>query len=85
MNRLKKERLLGSLKKVNLPTCPNCLKGKTVRKPFGKIIRTQIPLQLVYSDNYGLMNVRARHDALYLITFINDFPRFSCLFNISQI
>ena len=44
MNRLAKEGHLGALKKVNLPTCPNCLEKKMVRKPFGKVIRDQIPL-----------------------------------------
>ena len=44
MNRLAKECLLGPLKKVNLPTCPNCLKGKMARKPFEKAIKAQISL-----------------------------------------
>ena len=51
MNRLAKEGLLRSLKKVNLPTCPNCLEGKMARKPFGKVIRAQIPLQLVHLES----------------------------------
>ena len=44
MNRLEKENILGPLKKVNLPTCLNCLEGKMARKPFGKAIRAQILL-----------------------------------------
>ena len=83
MNRLAKEGLLGPLKKVNLPTCPNCLEEKMKRKPFGKAIRAQIPLQLVHSDVCGPMNVRAKHGASYFITFINDFTRFDYVYLIS--
>ena len=84
MNRLAKEGLLGPFKKVNLPTCPNCLEGKMIRKSFGKAIRAQIPLQLVHSDVCGLMNVRAKYGASYFITFINDFTRFSYVYLISH-
>ena len=84
MNRLAKEGLLGSLKKFNLPTCPNYLEGKMARKPFGKAIRAQIPLQLVHSDVCGPMNVRAKHGASYFITFIDDFTRFGYIYLISH-
>ena len=36
MDILAKERLLGPIEKVNLPTCENCLARKMARKPFGK-------------------------------------------------
>ena len=38
MNRLAKKGLLGNLNKVELSTCKHCLAGKTVRKPFEKMI-----------------------------------------------
>ena len=36
MRRLAKEGLLGSLTKIKMSICENCLAGKTTRKPFGK-------------------------------------------------
>jgi len=36
MNRLAKAGLLGSLTKIQMPICENCLAGKASRKPFGK-------------------------------------------------
>ena len=84
MNRLAEEVLLGPLKKVNLPTCPNCLKGKMERKPFEKAIRAQTPLQLVHSNVCGPMNMKAKHGALYFITFISDFTKFDYVYLISH-
>ena len=76
MNRLAKEGLLGNLKKVELSACEHCLVGKTTRKPFGKGTRDEFPLQLIHLDICGLMKVRARHEAVYFITFINNFTRY---------
>jgi len=56
-----------------LPVCEYCLAGKATRLPFGKAKRASSPLQLIHSDIYGPINVRARHRAKYFITFINDF------------
>ena len=54
------------------------------RKPFGKTIRAQIPLQLVHSDICGPMNVRAKHGTSYFITIIDDFTRFGYVYLISH-
>ena len=59
-----------------MPTCEYCLAGKTTRKPFRKGTRVELPLQLIYSDICGPMSVKARHGALYFITFIDDFTRY---------
>jgi GAG-pre-integrase domain len=58
MIRLAREGLLGSLAKVTLPTCEDCLADKTTRNPFGKVARATTPLQLVHSDICGPMSVR---------------------------
>ena len=84
MNRLARENLLGQFTKIDMPTCEYCLAGKIIRKPFGKGTRVEIPLQLIHSDIYGLMNVRARHDALYFITFIDDFTHYGHVYLISH-
>ncbi|KAL0456748.1 UNVERIFIED_CONTAM: hypothetical protein Slati_1014000 [Sesamum latifolium] len=73
MTRLAREGLLGSLAKVNLPTCEPCMAGKACRKPFEKAKRATHPLELVHSDICGPMNVRARHGAFYFLTFIDDY------------
>ena len=73
MNRLAKEGLLGSFNKVELSTCEHCLVGKTTRKPSEKGTKTITPLKLIHSDICGPMNVKARHKAVYFLTFIDDF------------
>jgi len=42
-------------------------------KPFGKDLRASNPLELIHSDTYGPMNVKARHGAIYFITLIDDY------------
>jgi hypothetical protein len=65
--------LLGSLTKEILPVCEYVLTGKTTRLPFGKAKRTSSPLQLIHSNIYGPMNLRARYGGNYFIIFIDDF------------
>ena len=84
LNRLARAGLLGSLAKVELPTCEHCLAGKATRLPFGKAKRAISPLQLIHSDICGPLNVRARHGADYFITFIDDFTRFGHVYLISH-
>ena len=72
MNRLARM-VLGSIMKVELSTCEYCLQGKSIRKPFGKAVKAELPLQLIHSDICGPMNVRAKHGASYFITFIDDY------------
>ena len=76
MNILARENLLGQFTKIDMPTWEYFLTGKTTRKPFGKGTRAEISLQLIHSKIYGPMSVRARHGALYFITFIDDFTRY---------
>ena len=84
MNRIVRENLLGQFTKIDMPTCEYCLDGKTTRKPFGKGTRAEIPLQLIHSDIYGPMSIRARHGALYFITFIDDFTRHGHVYMLSH-
>ena len=73
MNRLAKEGLLGNLNKAELLTCEHYLARKTTRKTFGKGTIAKFPLQLIHSDIYGQLNVKAKHGAIYFITFMDDF------------
>jgi hypothetical protein len=84
ITRLAREGLLGPLTKVNLPICEHCLAGKSTRKLFGKGIRATVPLELIHSDVCGPMNVRARHEASYFITFIDDFTRYGHVYLVSH-
>ena len=83
MNRLIREYILGQFIKIDMSTCEYCLAGKTTRKPFEKGTRVEIPLQLIHSDICGPMSVKARHGALYFITFIDDFSRYGHVYLIS--
>ena len=82
--KLAKEDLLGNLNKVELSTCEHCLDGKTTRKPFGKVTIAKFPLQLIHSDIYGPLNVKSRHEAVYFITFIDDFTLYGYVYLISH-
>ena len=84
MTRLAREGLLGPLAKVNLLTLEHCLARKSIRKPFGKGIRATVSLELIHSDVYGPMNVRARHEAFYFIMFIDDFIRYGHVYLVSH-
>ncbi|KAL0405649.1 UNVERIFIED_CONTAM: Retrovirus-related Pol polyprotein from transposon TNT 1-94 [Sesamum latifolium] len=84
MARLAREGLLGSLAKVNLPTCEPCMAEKACRKPFGKAKRATHPLELVHSDMWGTMNVGARHGAFYFLTFIDDYSRYGSVYLLSH-
>ena len=84
MNRLARENLVGQFTKIDMPTCEYCLASKTTRKLFEKEMRAEIPLQLIHSDIYGPMSVRARYDTLYFITFIDEFSHYAHVYLISH-
>ena len=75
MDQLTKEGLLENVNKVELSIYEHCLARKTIRKPFGKGTRAEFPLQLIHSGICGQMNVKARHEIVYSITFIDDFTQ----------
>ena len=85
LKRLAKAGLLGSIDKIDLSVCEQCLAGKAMRLPFGKAKIACFPLELIHSDIGGPMNVRARHGGKYFITFIDDFTQFSHVYLISHI
>ena len=84
LKRLAKVGLLGSIDKIDLPVCEQCLAGTATRLPFGKAKKACFPLELIHSDICGPMNVRARHGAQYFIIFIDDFTRFDHVYLISH-
>ena len=84
LKRLVEADLLGSINKIDLSVCEQCLVRKATRLPFGKAKRACFPLELIHSDICGPMNVRARHGAQNFITFIDDFTRFGHVYLISH-
>ena len=50
-------------------------------KHFSKLDRNSIMPELVHSDVYELNGVLTRGGERYFITFIDDFSRFTCVFN----
>ena len=84
INRLARENLLSQFTKIDMPNCEYCLAGKTIRKPFEKGNRVKISLQMIHSAICDPINVKARHDALYFITFIDDFTSYSHVYMISH-
>ena len=87
LKRLAKAGHLGFIDKIDFPACEQCLAGKAMRLPFGKAKRACFPLELIHSDIYDPMNVRARHGSQYFITFIDDFMYFGhvyLIFHISE-
>ena len=83
MTRLAREGLTGNLAKVTLSTYEHCLVGKSKRKLLGKATRASFPLQLIYSDICGPMNVRTKHGGFCFITFIDDYTRYDHVYLIS--
>jgi len=68
-----KEGLLNRPTRIKLPRCKPCLAGKATIKLFGKSIRAQSTLELIYSNICRPMNVKARHRATHFITLIDDY------------
>ena len=84
LKRLAKAGLLGFIDKIDVPVCEQCLARKATRLPFGKAKRPCFPLEFIPYDICGPMTVRARHEAQYFITFIDDFTRFGQVYLISH-
>lgn len=80
MIRLAKEGLLGSLNKISMRTCESCQLRKAHRN-FGKALSATYLSDLIHSDIFRSMNVKAYHDASY--TLIDDYLRNSYFFSSS--
>ncbi|TYK19615.1 gag/pol protein [Cucumis melo var. makuwa] len=81
IGRLVKNGLLNELEDHSLPPYESCLEGKMTKRPFtGKGYRAKEPLKLIHSDLCGSMNVKARGDFEYFISFIDDYSRYGYLY-----
>ncbi|KAA0026242.1 gag/pol protein [Cucumis melo var. makuwa] len=83
--KLVKNGLLNELEDDSLPPCESCLEGKMIKRPLtGKGYRAKKPLELIHSDLYGPMNVKARGGFEYFISFIDDYSRSVSPFSIVE-
>ena len=68
------------------PVCESCLEGKMTKQPFNaKDRRAQKLLELVHSDVCGPMSIQAKGGYKYFITFTNDYSRFGCVPNETEV
>ena len=51
------------------------------KKPFSKSNRNSILLEFVHSDVCELNGILTRGSKRFIIIFIDDFSRFTCVFN----
>lgn len=60
-------------------TCDTCIKGKFHRLPFPKksLSKSKELLELIHSDVAGPMQTMSRNGHYYLVTFIDDYSRFT--------
>ncbi|KAA0067441.1 gag/pol protein [Cucumis melo var. makuwa] len=76
-----KEWTSNELEDHSLPPCESYIEGKMTKRPFiGKGYRAKEPLELIHSDLCGPMNVKARGDFEYFISFIDDYSRYGYLY-----
>ncbi|TYK09545.1 gag/pol protein [Cucumis melo var. makuwa] len=76
-----KEWTSNELEDYSLPPCESYIEGKMTKRPFiGKGYRAKEPLELIHSDLCGPMNVKARRDFEYFISFIDDYSRYDYLY-----
>jgi hypothetical protein len=68
------------IRHLKLENYEYCRAGKTITKPFAKDTRAKFPFQVINYDICGPINVRARHDDVYFIIFIDDFTRYGYVF-----
>lgn len=61
--------------------CGTCAKGKMARVPFPKksLTETKEPLDLIHSDVCGPMSTQTPSGKRYIVTFIDDFSRFTVI------
>ena len=78
IGRLVKSGLLSKLEDNSLPPCESCLEGKMTKRSFtGKSLKVKIPLELVYSNLCGPINIKTRGGYEYFISFIDDYSRYN--------
>ena len=86
IQRLIKDGLLEPLDFDGFLVSESCLEGKMTKQPFNvKDRRAQELLELVHLDVCGPMSIQARGGYEYFITFIENYSRFGCVPNETEV
>ena len=65
--------------------CDHCIKGKATQKPYPvSIHRAEQPLDLIHSDVCGPMKTQTPGKKRYMVTFIDDYSRFTMCYLIQS-
>ena len=81
INRLVKEAFLSFLTIQPLHVCTSCLEEKMTKRPFSaKGNKFKGVLELIHTDVYGPLNVRAKGNFEYFITFIDNYLRYGYIY-----
>mgnify|MGYP005815733381 CR=1 FL=1 len=77
MKKLHSDGLLESLDYESLGTCEPCLMGKMTKTSFSGIMERAIELlEIIHTDVCGPMNIEARGEYHYFLTFTDDLSRY---------
>lgn len=84
IRKMKADGLIEDMKIVEcgvIELCESCAKGKMSRVPFPKksLSETRQPLDLIHSDVCGPMRTQTPSGKRYVVTFIDDFSRFTVI------
>ena len=86
IQRLIKDGLLEPLDFDEFPVCESCLEGNMTKRPFNaKGRRAQELLELVHTDVCGPMSTQAKGAYEYFITFTDDYSRYGCVPNETEV
>jgi hypothetical protein len=85
LEKLVKQELVDGLPKLesfSVQPCDGCLAGKQHRHPFSteEAERAKQTLQLIHTDLCGPMQTPSLNHALYFVTFIDDFSRYTSVY-----
>ena len=60
--------------------CEICVEAKLSKTPFHSIERSTEPLELIHSDICDFKSIQTRGGKKYVITFIDDYTRYSYIY-----
>lgn len=84
IERLIKEGILPTLDFNDLKDCIDCCKGKLTKIKKKSSIRSKKLLELIHTDVCGPFPIKTLCGNMYMVSFIDDFSRFTYLFLIKD-
>src|SRR3954471_2173410 len=81
MKKLHADGILESLDYESLDACEPCLLGQMTKTPFsGTMEQATDLLEIIHTDVYGPMNIKARDKYHYFLTFTDDLSRYGYIY-----